>query len=79
MVEYRTLRKVSRAEEKAIQEQRQYDSNKEYVLRILTHYLRMATERSGGQWDLDNDAEVAGMIESLVVMMERIREGKVTV
>ena len=58
--------------------QRKYNAEKEYAVRILTHYLKTATERGGGQWDSDNDAEVAGVVDLLATMMDLIRNWGVT-
>lgn len=41
-------------------------SDKQTATRLLTHYLRLSAQRAGVQWDSDNDAEVASIVDALI-------------
>jgi hypothetical protein len=39
---------------------------KEHAVKLLTHYLSVAFNRSGAKWEHDNDMEVRELIDAIV-------------
>ena len=46
-------------------------SDRQTATRLLTHYLRLSAQRAGVQWDSDNDAEVAAIVDALITASVR--------
>lgn len=49
-------------------------SDKQTATRLLTHYLRLSAQRAGVQWDSDNDAEVASIVDAMIA--EAVRQSQ---
>lgn len=41
-------------------------ASKTRAKRLLVHYVRVAFEKAGAQWDADNQAEVEELVDALV-------------
>jgi len=45
------------------------------AVRLLTHYLRQASQKAGLVWDGDNNAEIAEIVDEIILaVFDRMKE-----
>ena len=56
--------------------QHRYELARDRLRKVLKHYLQMGLEAKGWEWGEDNDAEVDGIVNDMVIMTANYLEAR---